>query len=376
MINCQEIIVKIIKAKFEKPRDNLTQKQIQDLRDNEEELYFYCEEQKILPIVYILLDKYGIFNKITHLGKKKYLINKVNHFQKLSDLKVLYNSLGNLPHVTIKGVGFALIAFKDFGMRSSSDMDFIVDKAKLKEFKRILTNLGYTQGKYNIKTRVIKSFSREECLFYELNTHQAAPFVKLNEKGIPIYIDLNFKLTWAENQLEDIILDDFIQDSADLTINELQLKMLPLEKMLLQICLHHYREFNSIYLIYKGNSINLQRFCDIYFFIMNNYNKIRWDYFINISKKYNLGYFVYYVFYYTNFIFESKKLKLIISKLELEDFANRRSLNMFGLSEIERKKWSVDFSTRLNTTDQKKLIFDSLSSPDIKKIKTLENLGI
>ena len=71
--------------------------------------------------------------------------------------------------------------------------------------------------------------------------------------------------------------------------------------------------------------------------------------------------------YYTNQVFLDDEISKILELLETDE--GNALLDCYGLSSLERKKWKVDFLTRLNSDDMFDLIKNDLDSKDIEKLE-------
>ena len=125
----------------------------------------------------------------------------------------------------------------------------------------------FVQGK--ITRNGIEPFFREEILFQTVISHQIAPFVKKSNNKICPYInvDLNFDIMWGESETK-ADMEFVLQNTMETAILGVTFNKLSPEMEFISLCLHHYKDLNSVYLLYK-RGLTLSHFCDIYFFIKN-----------------------------------------------------------------------------------------------------------
>jgi hypothetical protein len=115
----------------------------------------------------------------------------------------------------VKGIYLSDIAYGNRHLRMSSDIDIIIAPEEKDIVRDIFEKNGYKQAR--IKDGRLEEYSREEKLFYTMNTHQLAPFIKdTGEAALPyIFIDVNFDLIWGEGKETKINVDEFLTNSID-----------------------------------------------------------------------------------------------------------------------------------------------------------------
>ena len=135
---------------------------------------------------------------------------------------------------------------------------------------------------------------------------------------------------------------------------------------MIQLLLHHYKDMNSIFLLATRKSINYDMHKDVYYLIKNNIDSISVDYLYELSKKYDIIPYVFYVLYYTGQIFSDPILQKYIDAFRTPE--GETLLAYYGLCSKERKRWKYDFKTRLEKDNMYDLIKDDLNSKDKEKI--------
>ena len=285
----------------------------------------------------------------------------ITKFKPLIDRIILSNIikiLDNIPFscCLIKGNALSLQAYKNCFERKSGDVDLLLSKNNLRVLENILKNHGYYCTNENRSDRIL-------CLNF---SHQLPPFKK-NCSGIEIEIDINFDLFWSEYTGIRIDISEFISDIIDIEICEFNIKTLPPLKTMIQLILHHYKEMNSIYHLAGHNSINYNMFKDVYYLWKNNQEEISLNKLYEISTKYNIVPFIFYVLYFTNCIYEDYNLKKYVEAFKTTEGVEL--IDWYGLADNERKPWKVDFKTRLETEYLYELIKDDLTDMDIEKLE-------
>lgn len=269
-------------------------------------------------------------------------------------------------YAIIKGVPLSAVICGDPYARYSGDVDILIDKKDSDSIKNELMNMGFVQG--YVCNGKIKPFSRKNILFYATMSHQMAPFVKYTGNPLCPYVvvDVNTDIMWGESS-ERADIKSFLTNTTTMCVNHTQFVKLSPEAEFISLCLHHYKDVNSIFLLYE-QGIYLGHFCDIFYYLMNS--NIDKDILLSLSTDYNVSEYIYYCLYYTNAIFNSKIIDMYLEIFE--PYRNMELINSFGLNKTERKLWKCEFFDRLFTDDMKTLLEKHLSTQDMQKIDVNE----
>jgi len=301
--------------------------------------------------------------------KKADLLEKVN----LLKQKALYKELGGLfhelnqrtiPYVHIKGITLAIAAYWKPGYRSFNDIDLLIDKRDRKVLTEILQQHGFNQEKLTVDHNMV-SYSNLDKMYYIVNTHQLAPFIKKTSNPLCPYIsiDLNFSLLWGEEKNRKIDITSFIEDRVPFTFYGSEFYILNPEKNLLQICLHAYKDLNSIFIMSVKNPYTIKTFHEIYLFIKNTV--IDWNSFILLVKQNGLANFIYTIFYYLSELFEDRDIVCIAARIKPED---SETIHTFGLTEEEKYFWNIDIKDRLCCENLSDKVQSQLTEKHRKKL--------
>lgn len=269
----------------------------------------------------------------------------------------------NIPYAVVKGAVLSGIIYKDPFFRCSGDIDIILNTKFIPNVKQFLCNNGFVQGR--IVGEKIIPFSRNELIFYTTSTHQIAPFVKKTDNvNCPfVEIDINFDIMWGENNKKTDM--DFVLNNTDfIEICGVKVQKLISEMEFISLCLHHYKDMNSIYLISKGR-MNLNLLCDILLYVRNT--ELDTYRLYSYCQKLNVIEYVYYCLFYTNLIFDDPKVSKYCTILKTEN--GDKILDSFGLNDNERKEWDLDFMDRMFSPESKQHFIKLLSLEQLKKIE-------
>ena len=273
------------------------------------------------------------------LRNKKFL-NQQTVSARFEACKELFEKI-KFPYAVVKGAILSIRSYQNIATRSSGDIDILIRDTDIEKCSLLLQQFGFQQG--YIKNREIIPYSRTEIIFYEMYTHQTAPFVKKTESFFCpfINIDINTNVYWGE-ALENVNISTVLNEREKIALPHLgSVFCLKPEMEFICLCLHHYKDLNSIFLLYlKGIKIAL--FCDIFFYLKNN--RLDREKLLFFSKVLHAGKYVYYCLFFCNQIFHSEILQeyLILFSPFKENFLQ----SSFGLG-IKRHIWQMPFEERL-----------------------------
>ena len=275
---------------------------------------------------------------------------------KITKMKSVFSQI-NFPYALIKGDALSIQIYGKPGMRSYGDIDILIDRSNLKKIKAILASEGFLDTSLDRKTNIIMLSQ----------SHQVSPWIKdISMFGI-LEVDLNLDIYWGEHNYYKTDIDEFLNDTIEVPIYGVNIKVLPPTKALLQLLLHHYKDINSIYLLATRKTIKADKFMEIYRLLRNNIQYISTEALYDLCQKYNALPYAYYMLYYTNCVIKDDHiLPKYISALYSKE--GHQLLNCYGLTEKERKQWKFDFDTRLKANDELSLIKQDLTVDDFNKI--------
>lgn len=311
-----------------------------------------------------LLSKINNENNFTDKLKAKNLLNKICISERYKACSAIFSEFKehDISYAVIKGAVLSSSAYGSPFCRQSGDIDILINRRNIDKIKEIMFNNNFIQGK--VTESGIVPFSRQEILFQSVMSHQTAPYIKENNNKICPYInvDFNFDIMWGESEAK-ADMNFVLQNTIETTIQGIVFKKLSPEMELISLCLHHYKDLNSIYLLFE-RGLTLNHFCDIYFFIKNC--NINFETLCNYCQRLNVDKYVYYCLYYTNLIFNDDIIKKHMIKLYSTEA--KEILNSFGLDKKERREWDIDFFTRLFDLNISEYLENTLSKEELNKI--------
>ena len=294
-------------------------------------------------------------------------LNTISVKERINSCKCIFSQT-EFPYAVIKGPVLSQVLYDDPFWRNSKDIDILVCSKDLDKCKQILINNGFIQGKF--KNGKFYHYTREEILFQTSLTHQIASFVKLTDNPTCpyIYLDINTSILWGECN-EPLDLSYVLSHCQYTSITNIKLLKLSAEMEFVELCLHNYKDMNSLYLLSRG-TLTFGLYYDIYLYINNSH--IDLSILKEICSILNVGQYIYACLYLVNELFEDEKISSII--LELEKFKNESILHTYGLTEEERKPWGISLLDRLFTLDVPKYVMSMFDENEKEKIKINERL--
>lgn len=278
----------------------------------------------------------------------------------------LFDSLehAGVPYAVIKGAPLALAAYGDEGMRFSSDIDLLIARADSDMLGAAAREQGFVHGR--ITPQGAHVFSRQEQLFYAAMTHQIAPYIK--RTGNPlcphINVDINVDLMWGEStrKLDPALA---LRYTRTVMIGGTAVRVLSDEAAFIQLCLHHYKDMNSLVLLTNGK-LRLSLFCDIYYVVKRSApNRKR---LAALCDEWGVSPYVAYCLHYTHALFPDPALRELYEAIGAH--CADALLNSYGLTDSERREWDIPFPERLFCDSLAAHIRERASATELAKLDT------
>lgn len=252
------------------------------------------------------------------------------------------------PYAVIKGAVLSQDLYGNPYARFSNDLDILLRREDLDRAKEVLLNNGFVQG--HVVNNKITPFTRQELIFQTSQSHQAAPFIKrANHKfDMFINIDINTSIFWGEYDGE-CDMNPVLSETVEAELFGISFKKLSPEMAFISLCLHHYKDMNSIYLL-AVNGLNPNLFREIDDYIRNV--PIDMDKLISLCNKTEASPYVYYCLWYTHEFMQDAALLPFMDKFVSQKASEL--LNTYGLCDSERRTWTIDFKDRLKDSFREK----------------------
>ena len=299
-------------------------------------------------------------------ARKKQIIHHYCLMERLRCCHPIWSQLilNNIPFAVIKGAVLSQAAYNDPDMRISGDIDMLIRREDIALVKSVLFEYGFVQGRI-VDNKIIPT-SRKEALYYSLNSHQLAPFLCSTENKICPYVsfDINTDIFWGEfsgNTDMSFVLSE--TESANILQHDVR-KLQP-EMEFISLCLHVYKDMNSIYLLWH-RGINISQYCDLYYYWINariNKNKL-----LSLCAKLKATPYVYYCLYHINELFSCERISRILPSFFSHE--GQMLTNCYGLTSKSRKQWNINFKDRILCNSLQKYLSTQMNDDDWKIIRS------
>ena len=198
----------------------------------------------------------------------EYNFSKTDSF--ISALKLLKNVCADFQFSYAFLKGSYLVNIYDKGLRTSNDIDILINPQNITELTDKLKAAGFQQG--NVRDEEFVRASRTEIISSRMNRGETVPFVKeVNLPGVKyLEIDVNFSLGFRPG-MDESIVSDFLDRTQPLIINSIS--TLNRIDFLMHLCAHLYKEATIMSWVEMGRDISLYKYCDIYLFIHSFMNE-------------------------------------------------------------------------------------------------------
>lgn len=277
------------------------------------------------------------------------------------ELQPLFEALSSIRYAVVKGEVLSQQIYGVPDRRKSSDIDILIDKKNVKFLEEKLHKLGFKQKLPEDSSEVRRN--RVLCMAY---SHQIPSYHK-EKFGFHLNVDVNYDIFWGEYEGKRCSIEAFLSDTVDMEIYGVKMKTLPIEKAFLQLILHHYKEMNSLCILSRCNRIQTYMFRDVYDMLLNNCELLNFECVKNLCEMFFAGNYVYYIIYYSFFVFRDIFLREYLYALAL--YRNEELIVSYGLCSKERKKWIIPFEQRLGSENIFACMKSQLSQDDITKIE-------
>ena len=309
---------------------------------NKELDYIYILGQllynRIGGVAYYVLEKSLSMGKLNREFKNTliaiYETNIVKNESFRKSLNFLASILGEVdfPYALLKGSYLSGLYLP--GMRTSNDIDILINFENISDISTILLDNGFVQG--YIRNNEIVPATRTQIISSQMNRGETVPFIK--EISYPhmkfLEIDINISLDFKPEK-DHSIVKKFLENSvADIKTKNGNLYTLAKDDFLIQLCVHLYKEATVYDWVKFGRDQGLYKYLDIYL-MLNEFENI-----INYEKINSLGLQkeCYYALNGVNRLFD---LKIPLENININDVSFLNNITDFANK--KEYKYDMDF---------------------------------
>lgn len=241
--------------------------------------------------------------------------------------------------IPVKGSYLIPNLYKDYSIRYSGDMDFLVRHRDIKAVEEVIKELGFIQGTFDSETNKISEISRAVKIKWNTFMSNLYPFLKLSDCDIFPYYKLDFRYALDDSLNKDTV-NDIVGDTATRGYT------LP-SNYLIHLCTHFYNEAKYTASIAAFKDLNIIKLCDIREFIIKYVNEDDWELVTKFSIKYQLEKAIYYTMYCLKEIYNDGYEENIMSRMNIKDMNFISSYGENALNEnysFKKTFWERFFS--------------------------------
>lgn len=227
----------------------------------------------------------------------------------------------DFAYALLKGAWLVNIYGK--GIRTSNDIDILIEQSNITKLTTILKLNGFRQG--TVKNNKFIEATRYEIIFSRINRGETVPFIK--EINLPflkyIEIDVNFSLDYKSPKDNSYLVREFLNNTERNIITEHStLRSLTEVYFFIHLCLHLYKEATVINWVKMGRDVSLYKYMDIGVFVDRFFNKQFIEKFISLVKKIGMEKECYYVLFYTKILLGSNNsLDYVLDSIKPKDIS-------------------------------------------------------
>jgi len=246
----------------------------------------------------------------------------------------------------IRGAVLNTLCYKE-SERISGDTDIMVNSNDLNKCSELLQSIGYKQGE--VENGNFVPATKKQIIFARLNTYETVPFVKpMKNETLPFHEgDINFRLS-NDDSIESAL--EMLNDTIRIETENGGIRTLNIEKFLIFLCIHHYREATMVFKIVAGEDMILYKYMDIHMFLSKN--EINLEEIVRITNKIGRKKEVYHTLYYTELLYPNTVDKRVF---EMLDIAELSFLNQYRGRDNsdELYEWKTSFYSRCFSNERR-----------------------
>jgi hypothetical protein len=147
----------------------------------------------------------------------------------------------------MKGIAVVRMGYPDPGMRTFNDNDLLFERIQLGEVGALLKELGYVQGWWDPKARVVRPAARSEVLLHSVTSHETFPYARATPGAAILSehrIDVHFSVDLLTSNRNDDTVSDLLGRRVEIGTggDGGRLSSLHQEDMFVFVCVHFQRE--------------------------------------------------------------------------------------------------------------------------------------
>lgn len=203
----------------------------------------------------------------------------------------------------LKGSFLSTILY-DEGMRTSNDIDILLNSEDISSCQRCLTENGFIQGSFTEERGIVPA-TRREIVQSRMNYGETVPFLKLIDNEL-LEIDINFSVDFKPASNNSIVRQ-LLEESRDINFEGVNIRTLCDVDFMIHLCCHLYKEATTLNWVSSRRDLTLYKFSDINLMLHHYGSKDYFDKLLARIKHFNVEKECYYTFENSSIIYPKLK---------------------------------------------------------------------
>lgn len=227
---------------------------------------------------------------------------KANNMEQCLELLGDVLSPAEFPYALLKGS--YLLYLYPRGLRTSNDIDILIQPDDVARLERRLKAAGFEQGYLRQGTFV--PAARSEIVTARMNRGETVPFIRRVDLPHKPYmeVDINFSLDFKATQQSDTVAVLLKNVQPMIPCRHTHLYTLEPIDFLIHLCAHLFKEATTYTWVAWGRDLSLYKFTDLYLLLRRQFDTAaRCEELSRRIVLYGMQKECYYALYYTAFLF-------------------------------------------------------------------------
>ncbi|GAA0664640.1 hypothetical protein GCM10010193_15000 [Kitasatospora atroaurantiaca] len=309
---------------------------------------------KMLPMIGRHVDRYRLDRKsgdsagfpYPWVFTTAYLGNRARNLALADEFGRVFDELNaaGVRFAVRKGFSLGEGEYHDPALRRIADLDVLVDRADAPAADKVLTKLGYTQGRLAEDGERIEPYSRETQMFWRINLSNQLPYRKTASR--PDVSDFNVDICHDIFQKKSGVsagAAELLDRAVPAVLCGTAATVPAADDRLLDLCSHLHKEATSLHFIEDRQDLQLSKFLDLSL-VAEAYRAEDWERFLDRVRSFGAEPIAYYALYFTAQLFPEAIPALVLDALRPED---TDYLEQYGSLDGQTARWQEPFLARL-----------------------------
>ncbi len=263
------------------------------------------------------------------------------------------------PYVIVKGEVLSYQAYGAPGRRHFGDVDILVDRKDLTAVTKVFHEDGF-------ETNVL---TREQEIVAKAFSHQIPPLWK-KVNGVTVSVDINYDIFWGEWTGPRQNIAAWLKNRETIELFGLPVPILSVNEAFIQLCLHHYKDMNSLFHLTIGTPIKTEKFQDVYYFWHNNQKELSIEKICAWAESCCAQDYLYCILCQTAEVMQDEEIVRWGNQLNSNGYLAGNCLtDTYGLENGHLKKWEIALKERIDNPKLPEYVKARLSEEEKEKIE-------